>query len=876
MATKNAQELPKREQGVFKTVMKCYEQKQYKKGLRAAEQILKRHPNHGETLAMKGLILNCLKKKVEAVAFAKKGLFANLKSHVCWHVYGLIHRSERRYADAIKSYQNALKYDKENQLILNDLSLLQIQMREHNGFQETRRKILLLKSDKRINWIAYAVGNHLLGDYKKCLHILDTFIKTLDNDKVWDYQESEMFLYRNQVIQESGDKKEALKDLEKIEADARDKQYVWYTKSKLQLELGDSKAAEEGFRKLLDVNNEEASFHTGLQQALGLTPTEDAKGNSTYEEKTVKALADLYDGFRKKWKYCSYAKRFPLVFTSGEEFRKRVDEYMRPKFRKGVPSLFRDLKALYGDKEKVKIVEELVKTYYSNLKEHGRFMESDEKDSETPNVFVWVLYYLASHNEHLGNVSRALELLEEGIAHTPTAIDLYVLKARTLKHVRDFQQAYEVLNFARELDLADRYLNTKCVRYALRAGKVEDAQRIVKLFLRETDTLDSLFEMQAMWYELACGLCHFKKKNYAEALTKLLSVGKHFEDIQEDQFDFHTWCLRKTTLRAYVGMLRYQEEICGHKFFTRAAHAVVNVYLTIYDKPSKAQNGDAAGMDGPDDLSKLTAKERRALKKRQKRAAAKAKKREEAEAKRKEEEREAAKAKEGTANATSEAAKANALKESIPDGAKMAADPDPLGAAAKMVKKLQLNSPKDIDTHLAALEVYSRRGRYLLVLQAIKRAIRIAQESGVTMPPAVHFHMVQLARIMRNDIPKGFPQEKVNPIVAKILETETKDVPGFPKASDDLQKYNDSFLNKHGNTISHCLYAARCRMELGAGASASFDAIWAKLGEKASDLEASVKAFEFVKTLNIPDKLETLRAALEKRHPLTPDFKAPK
>ncbi|GAB5371202.1 hypothetical protein AAMO2058_001559100, partial [Amorphochlora amoebiformis] len=123
-------------------------------------------------------------RKGEAEQFAKKGLFANLKSHVCWHVYGLIHRSERRYQDAIKCYQNALKYDKDNLLILKDLSMLQIQRKDHDGFQETRRKILLLKSDQRINWIAYAVGNHLLGDYSKCLHILDTFIKTLDSNKV--------------------------------------------------------------------------------------------------------------------------------------------------------------------------------------------------------------------------------------------------------------------------------------------------------------------------------------------------------------------------------------------------------------------------------------------------------------------------------------------------------------------------------------------------------------------------------------------------------------------------------------------------------------------------------------------------------------------
>eukprot|EP00971_Amphidinium_carterae_P344240 6484498-Amphidinium_carterae.1 len=39
----------------------------------------------------------------------------------------------------------------------------------------------------------------------------------------------------------------------------------------------------------------------------------------------------------------------------------------------------------------------------------------------------------------------------------------------------------------------------------------------------------------------------------------------------EDQFDFHNYCLRKTTLRTYVGMLRMQDRLFSHKFYRRAA-----------------------------------------------------------------------------------------------------------------------------------------------------------------------------------------------------------------------------------------------------------------------------------------------------------------
>ena len=92
--------LPKKESDLFKNVVKFYESKQYKKGLKNADTILKRFPNHGETLCMKGLIVNAMansaiaagvkkkdgddgdspaEKKKEAVELVKKGLMMDMR-----------------------------------------------------------------------------------------------------------------------------------------------------------------------------------------------------------------------------------------------------------------------------------------------------------------------------------------------------------------------------------------------------------------------------------------------------------------------------------------------------------------------------------------------------------------------------------------------------------------------------------------------------------------------------------------------------------------------------------------------------------------------------------------------------------------------------
>ena len=52
---------------------------------------------------------------------------------------------------------------------------------------------------------------------------------------------------------------------------------------------------------------------------------------------------------------------------------------------------------------------------------------------------------------------------------------------------------------------------------------------------------------------------------------------QHFTEIIEDQFDFHTYCMRKMTLRSYVGLLRLEDKLRSHEFYVTAANAAIHV-----------------------------------------------------------------------------------------------------------------------------------------------------------------------------------------------------------------------------------------------------------------------------------------------------------
>ena len=176
--------------------------KQYKKGVKVADTVLKKFPEHGETLAMKGLLLNSLGQKAEAADLVRRGVKANIRSHVCWHVYGLVQHSDDNFAEAMKCYKNALRIDPGNNTVQRDLALLQIQLRDLPGFLETRQAMLEWRSTNRQNWLAFAVAHHLSGHHDVAAAVLEAYEATVDDEtaRKEPYETSEVLLYKARKI----------------------------------------------------------------------------------------------------------------------------------------------------------------------------------------------------------------------------------------------------------------------------------------------------------------------------------------------------------------------------------------------------------------------------------------------------------------------------------------------------------------------------------------------------------------------------------------------------------------------------------------------------------------------------------------------------
>lgn len=112
-----------------------------------------------------------------------------------------MHRQDKNYEEAIKSYKSALRIDKDNFQILRDLALLQLQCRQFEGAIDTRRKILLSKPSSPFNWMSMIVAYHLSGNLQQALDIFNIYMELFGNIK--DTAENHLF-YKVSIMLQLG------------------------------------------------------------------------------------------------------------------------------------------------------------------------------------------------------------------------------------------------------------------------------------------------------------------------------------------------------------------------------------------------------------------------------------------------------------------------------------------------------------------------------------------------------------------------------------------------------------------------------------------------------------------------------------------------
>ena len=706
------------------------------------------------------------------------------------------------YAEAAKCYLNALRAEPDSVQILTDLALLQVQLRDAPGFVATRTRLLHLKPSSRANWIALAVAHHLAGHRAVALSVLDQYAAIAPEDRVplsERYEASELALYKAWLLEEDGRPAWALAHLDSASAAGRlvDVQGAAEARAALQLALGQSTEAEASYRTLIELNPDTLEYHAGLRAALGLGGDPGALSDEGVEQ-----LRGVYAELATQYPRSSAVKRLPLDILRGPAFEAAAARYVRPFLRKGVPSLFSDLAPLYDNAAKAEALGRVAAEAEASLRQRSAF-PGEADGSEEPPALAWALHLRAQHAARVGDVAEAVRLADAALEHTPTVIDFYVTKSRILAQAGDLAQAADLADEARRMDLADRYLNSVAVQALLAADRIAQAEATAALFARPAGLAagetpppgaTNLVDMQCQWYALGVGDAHARAQRWGPALKRYTQVRKHFEDFQEDQFDFHAYCVRKMTLRAYVRMLRLVDKLPGHAFFRRAAAGAIRAYLALADAAAaEAAGGAAAAAAAAEEaaLAALPPNERKKLR-------AKARKAEQA----------AAGAAAASAPDAGHDAKSGGGGEKKggkpvdpdPEGAQLAACADPLGEATKWVSTLVTHAGEERATHLLATEVYCRKGRLLLALRSARRLATSAAATSAREEEDAAAHAVTVRLLRDAAAALGRTGDEVlKAPVATLLREGAAELLG---GAADAAALNDAWLATRGGAAA--------------------------------------------------------------------------
>lgn len=613
----------------FRSALQDYESKNYKKAIASVDKILKKNPLHSQSYALKALITafyhpsNPDSEDVNALVKISKDVLDECDTHIqnavkygptnsiSNHLSALYYRQIKDYEKAAYYYSNAYAHNPNNKAILRDLSSCLSQLRTYKLLVKTRLDYLQAEPGFRANYSSTAVAYDLNKEYEKSIKVCDQ-IEDLIKDKLIDddiTENSECIIYKVTLYIKL-EKYETALELIDTEL-ARDDRFKCHDvfgllelKYDILMKLDKFHDAQLVIRTLLKRNPDNIKYYNDLVTCLKI------EANDELKLKLFQKLAAFYPK-------SDLPKFLPLTFIKGEAFQSYLKTYLTALFKRGVPSVFSNIKSLYKNPSNHSVILEVVQG-----------LESAEQN---PLILTWIKYFISQHHYKLKDFTLALASINGAIEITPTLIELYMFKARIFKKQGSLLDAVTEMNTARLMDLQDRFVNSKTVKYYLRNDMIEEALDIASLFTKNEDEhtgIKDLHLVQTCWFisEYAESLTRLFKKKLHEykklqeeesndssddlsvnihlikrqigaylglSLQRYFSIFAIYAEYYEDQFDFHYYAFRKGTLRAYLETIKWSDELYHQPFIGR-------IYSDLMELVAFASDNDSLLKDALD------------------------------------------------------------------------------------------------------------------------------------------------------------------------------------------------------------------------------------------------------------------------------------
>ena len=529
-------------------------------------------------MALKGLTEFFLSGKESAEKLIKDSLKLGMKNSKVWHFYALFHKEQKNYAQTVRCYMFANKYEPDNLTILKDLSNLLLYLGNFDDFAKYSLQCLTTKSSLGVNWVQYSLAEYFLKNYEKSLQLIDSVIKNFE-DTMKKQEMHEVLLFKSNILFKLKRYEECIDLLEKN----MDK---WCVDRATFIEKIINSCiqihnVEKGIKyciMALKINPENINIYLSYFNLkikdLNLSKYEDL---FTLEENSPKRK-EIYDILVKEIEpeltKVKINEKIKLGLLEGDEFKKLFCKYFYKNIKSNLPSFFNNIKFIYQypqQKSKIPIIESVLTSNITKI-ESGQILSDeilslniDNSNINIPTTFIWVYYFSAQHFEILGNSEKALEYINKAIKSTPTVVEFFMVKSRILKHNLLYEEAAKSMGKAKDLDLSDRYLNAKHAKSVLRNGNVDESTKIMCEFVKNPLLEENMLRYQCLWFKIETGIAYLKSGKLLLSHRMFKGILDNFKEMYEDQSDFYNYSLRRYMLSDFYNLINYTKNMYKNK-----------------------------------------------------------------------------------------------------------------------------------------------------------------------------------------------------------------------------------------------------------------------------------------------------------------------
>ena len=574
------------DQNAYRNCLKLFDAQQFKKGLKAAEQLLAKYPDYAELSCTKGLFLVHLHRLDEGLACIKTGLMKDLKSSTNWHIYGIYYKVTKNYDEAYKCYLKASKFDENNMGIKRDLCHLLGYNRMYTMLVE-QLQIVNAVAPTKMTWLQLGIAYYFLSDFGQAMSIMN---KYEDSFPEHDRDYSNLVLFKSRLFLLTNEPAKGLVYLNKHDKYCKDPLSLLEMKAQLLLKDNKFDQSLPLFKELLQFNAEDPKYVEGcLLAKCKVLKYEDAKPTDWSN-----ALAYLNTEFN------SYFIRFKWISTLSDAHKsKELVLFMKKIYYRHSPGFWRLFKHIYDqDKE----------LYNKSTNQLGAQFKTEGNDEH----HYWFLYSKYAQFMDLNDIEQATVHFKE-MQNSPhfqklsntDKIDFMVANSKLYKRNKQFIEAAEILVDAMSLDPGDRSLNVRYCKYLIRGNQLEKALNAMQMFLRKEPKLDmvkDLLGVQCIWliYEL---LQYFRGTTVFLKLAKLAL--SYFQDMRQDDLDFQGFCMRKSILEPFIDNVKWVDTGMSHRFISKIGRFLAKELPEFkIDSAKVVDNKQLASIFGPmeDDL----------------------------------------------------------------------------------------------------------------------------------------------------------------------------------------------------------------------------------------------------------------------------------